>query len=75
MYVPLPHRVGFLGRFGLKRGIDLAHFGLESGKVIEGTTGLYERNHRFNAKSGRKKEKCLNHGRGGGGEASSHTFA
>ena len=50
MYVPLPHRVGFLGRFGLKRGIDLAHFGLESGKVIEGTTGLYERIHRFNAK-------------------------
>ena len=50
MYVPLPHRVGFLGRFGLKRGIDLAHFGLESGKVIEGTTGLYERIHRFNSK-------------------------
>ena len=29
-YVP-PHRVGFLRRFGLKTGIHLAHFGLESG--------------------------------------------
>ena len=29
-YVP-PHRVGFLQRFGLKKGINFAHFGLESG--------------------------------------------
>ena len=39
----LPYRVGFfaggfLGRFGLKAGIDFAHFGLESGMVLEGTT-------------------------------------
>ena len=33
-----PHRVGFLGLFGLKTGIDFAHFGLESGMVFEGTT-------------------------------------
>ena len=31
-------RVGFLRRFGLKTGLDLAHFGLESGMVFEGTT-------------------------------------
>ena len=31
-------RVGFLRRFGLKTGIHLAHFGLESGMVFEGTT-------------------------------------
>ena len=41
-YVP-PYRVGFLPgvflhRFGLKAGIDFAHFGLESGMVLEGTT-------------------------------------
>ena len=41
-YVP-PHRVGFLRRFGLKTGIRFAHFGLESGMVFEGTTGVYER--------------------------------
>ena len=35
-YVP-PHRVGFLRRFGLKTGIDFAHFGLESGVVLKGT--------------------------------------
>ena len=39
----LPHRVGFLRRFGLKTGIQFAHFGLESGMVFEGTTGVYER--------------------------------
>ena len=32
-----PHRVGFLRRFGLETGILLAHFGLESGMVFEGT--------------------------------------
>ena len=36
----LPQRVGFLNRFGLKTGIDFAHFGLESGLVYEGTTVL-----------------------------------
>ena len=36
-YVP-PHRVGFLGRFGLKTGIHFPHFGLESGMIFEGTT-------------------------------------
>ena len=34
-YVP-PHRVGFLGRFGLKTGIHFVHSGLESGMVFEG---------------------------------------
>ena len=29
--------------FGLKTGIDFAPFGLESGVVFEGTTGVYER--------------------------------
>ena len=41
-YVP-PHRVAFLSRFGLKTGIKFADFGLESGMVSEGTTGVYER--------------------------------
>ena len=42
-YVP-PHRVGFLRRFCLKTGIGIhfGHFGLESGIVFEGTTGVYE---------------------------------
>ena len=31
-------RVGFLRRFGLKTGIHLAHFGLESGMVFERST-------------------------------------
>ena len=59
-YVP-PHRVGFLRRFGLKTGIDFAHFGLESGMVLWGTTGLtglYERLYRFNSRSGKKERKC-----------------
>ena len=34
---------GFCGIFGLKTGIDFAHFSLESGMVFEGTTGVYER--------------------------------
>ena len=58
-HVP-PHRVGFLRRFGLKTGIDFAHFGLESGMVFEGTTGVYERIYRFNSKWVRKKEKYAN---------------
>ena len=36
-----PHRVGFLPgvlrRFGLKAGIDFAHFGLEPSMVFKGT--------------------------------------
>ena len=48
-YVP-PHRVGFLRRFGLKTGLRFSHFGLESGMLFEGTTGVYERSYRFNFK-------------------------
>ena len=40
-YVP-PHQVEFLRCFGLKKGIHFADFGLESGMVFEGTTGVYE---------------------------------
>jgi len=46
----LPHRVGFMGRFGLKTGIHFAHSGLESGMVFGGTTGVYEGIYRFNSK-------------------------
>ena len=48
-YVP-PHRVGVLRRFGLKTGTHFAYFGLESGMVVEGTTGEYERIYRFSSK-------------------------
>ena len=48
-------RVWFLGLFGLKTGIDFAHFGLESEMVYEGTTGAYERIYRFNSRWIRKK--------------------
>ena len=48
-YVP-PHRVGVMARFGLKTGIHFAHFGLESGMVFGGTTGMYERIDPFNFK-------------------------
>ena len=48
-FVP-SHRVGFLRRFGLKKDIHFARFGLESGMVFEGTTGVYERIYRFNSK-------------------------
>ena len=37
-YVP-PQRVWFLRRFGLKTGIEFAHFGLKSGMVFERATG------------------------------------
>ena len=36
--------------FGLKTGIDFAHFGLESGMVFAGTTRVYGRIYRFNFK-------------------------
>ena len=45
-----PTVFGFLRYFGLKKGIDFAHFGLESGMVFEGTTAVYERICRFNSK-------------------------
>ena len=45
-----PHRVGVLRRFGLKTGIDFPHFGLESGMVVEGLLGVYERIYRFSSK-------------------------
>ena len=48
-YVQL-HRVGFLSRFGLKTGINFAHFSLESGMAFEGTTAVYERICRTNYK-------------------------
>ena len=48
-YVP-PHQVGFLRRFGPKTGTHFAHFGLESGWVFEGTTGVYEHFYRFTSK-------------------------
>ena len=35
-------RIWFLVLFGLKTGVDFAHFGLESGMVFERTTGVYE---------------------------------
>ena len=55
-----PHWVGFLRLFGLKTGIDFAHFGLEWGMVFEGTTGVYEGICRCNSKWVRKKEKYMN---------------
>ena len=48
-YVP-PHRVGFMRRFGLKKDIHFAHFGLESGMVFGGTTGVYEHFYHFNSR-------------------------
>ena len=48
-FVPL-HRVGFLRPFGLKTGVHFDHFGLESGWVFEGTTGVYEQFYRVNSK-------------------------
>ena len=48
-YMP-PHRVEFLHRFGLRTGIHLAYFGLESGMVFDGTSGVYESIYRFISK-------------------------
>ena len=36
----LPHRVGFLRRFGVKTGIRFAHFGQGSGMVFRGNYGV-----------------------------------
>ena len=51
---------GVSAPFGLKMGIDFAHFGLESGMVFEGNTRVYEQIYRFNSKCVRKKEKSAN---------------
>ena len=45
-----PQRVGFLYRFGLKTGIDLAYFGLDSGMNYERTTIVYQCVCCFNSK-------------------------
>ena len=42
--------VWFLRRFGVKTGIDFAHFGLELGMVFEEATEVYESIHRSNSK-------------------------
>ena len=68
-YVP-PRRVGSLRRFGLKTSIHFVHFGLESGMVFKGTTGVYERIYRFNSKCVRKGV-----GEGGGGGREGETDA
>ena len=44
----------------MKTPVQLAHFGLGSGMVLEGTTGVYERGLSFNSKSVRKREKYAN---------------
>ena len=41
---------GFCAVLVWKRVLGFAHFGLESGIVFEGTTGVYERIYRFNYK-------------------------
>ena len=48
------------GPFGLKTGIHFAHFGPESGMVVEGTTGAHELSYRFNFKKIRIKQKYAN---------------
>ena len=52
--------VRFLRRFCLKTGTDFAHFGLESGVVLEDTTRVNEPIYRFNSKWIRKKLKYAN---------------
>ena len=47
-YVPR-QRVGFFRRFGLKTGMDFAHFGLVSGMLFKRATGMYERIYCFNS--------------------------
>ena len=55
-YVP-PLRVWFLCRFGLKTGIEFAHFGLELGIAFERITGVNERICPINSKRIRKKDR------------------
>ena len=55
--------IGFFGvfaPFGMKTPVHFAYFSLGSGMVLEGTTGVYERELSFNSKSVRKKEKYGN---------------
>ena len=58
-YLP-PQRAGFWGLFGLKTGIHFAHFGLESGMVFEGTTGVYERIYRFEERNRNMRIRNVN---------------
>ena len=52
-----PQGYGFC-RFGLKTGIDFAHFDLNSGMVFEAsTTGVYEHIYQFQM-SKREREIC-----------------
>jgi len=37
-----PKRYGLLRCFGQKTGVHFTHFGLESGMVFKGSTGVYE---------------------------------
>ena len=53
----LPQRVWFLHHFGLKTGIDFAHFDLESDMVFGGNIGVYEHIYRFSSKKV-KREMC-----------------
>lgn len=41
--------IGPIGNFGLKIAIHFANFGLESGLVFEGVTGVYESIYRFDS--------------------------
>ena len=50
MCPPPFQKVWFDGLFGLKTGLDFAHFGLESGMVLKGTMETYERIYRFTSK-------------------------
>ena len=60
-----PNRWGF-GAFSVWKqvytslGIHFAYFGLESGMVYEGTTGVYKRIYRCYSKWIRTKKKCAN---------------
>ena len=57
-YLPL-QRVWFLSFFGLKTGVHFTgHFGLESGRVLEGTTEAYERIYRKFQMYKKEIEKC-----------------
>ena len=42
-YVPPRTKYIFLSRLCLKTGLHFSHFGLESGIVFDGITGMYER--------------------------------
>ena len=55
-YVP-PQRDGFLRRFGVKTSIDFDHFGLESGLIFKGTTGMYERIYFFQFQMSKKERE------------------